>query len=223
MRCDGASQDLGENFKKFEYNIIGVVIMHVYIIFAHPSEVSFSREVLRAFTEGLREAGHTYEIGDLYKMGFKSEMDSEQHYREVGFDPDAPLPKDVVREQEKVDRADVLAFIYPIWWSDCPAKLKGWFDRVWTYGYAYYYDKDGKRQTRIAVKKAVVICSAGHTLDYLEEVGIAESMRRIMLYDRLIGVGVKEAEMEVLGGMMPGDDSFKDENLKKAYNLGRSL
>jgi len=44
-----------------------------------------------------------------------------------------------------------------------------------------------------------------------------------MLYDRLIGVGVKEAEMEVLGGMMPGDDSFKDENLKKAYNLGRSL
>jgi len=159
----------------------------------------FSKEVLRAFTEGLREAGHTYEVGDLYKMGFKSKMDSEQHYREVGLDPDAPLPKDVIREQEKVDRADVLAFIYPVWWSDCPAKLKGWFDRVWTYGYAYYYNKNGERQTRIAVKKAVVICSAGHTLDYLEEVGIAESMRRIMLYDRLIGVGVKEAKMEFLG------------------------
>jgi len=90
-------------------------------------------------------------------------------------------------------------------------------------GYAYYYDKDGERQSRIDVKKAVVICSAGHTSNHLEEVGIAESMRRIMLYDRLIGVGVKEAEMEILGGMMPGDNSFRDENLKKAYDLGRSL
>jgi len=57
----------------------------------------------------------------------------------------------------------------------------------------------------------------------LKKLVFAESMCRIMLYDRLIGVGVKEVEMEVLGGMMPGDDSFKDENLKKAYNFGRSL
>ncbi len=197
--------------------------MHVYILFAHPSKMSFSREVLHAFTRGLRKVGHTFEIGDLYKMGFKSEMDSEQYHRETGLDPDAPLPNDVVKEQEKIDRADVLAFIYPVWWSDCPAKLKGWFDRVLTYGYAYYYDKDGQRQTKIAIKKAVVICSAGHTADHLEKIGIAESMRRIMLDDRLVGIGVKEAIMEILGGMMPQDDSFRKENLKKAYNLGKNL
>jgi len=197
--------------------------MHVYILFAHPSKVSFNKEVLDAFTRGLQEAGHTYEIGDLYEMGFNSEMDSEQYHRETGLDPNIPVPNDVVKEQEKIDRADALAFIYPVWWSDCPAKLKGWFDRVLTYGYAYFYDEDKQRQTRIAIKKAVVICSAGHTAEYLEEIGIAESMRRIMLNDRLLGIGVKEAVMEILGGMMPKDDSFKEENLKKAYSLGRSL
>jgi len=36
-------------------------------------------------------------------------------------------------------------------------------------------------------------------LDYLEEVGIVESMHRTM-YDRLIGVGVKEAKMGIFGG-----------------------
>jgi NAD(P)H dehydrogenase (quinone) len=53
-----------------------------------------------------------------------------------------------------------LVFIYPVWWSDCPAKLKGWFDRVLTYGYAYFYDENEERHTKIDINKAIVICSA---------------------------------------------------------------
>jgi NAD(P)H dehydrogenase (quinone) len=197
--------------------------MHAYIVFAHPSEDSFNREVLDTFTKGLRDAGHTYEIGDLYRMDFESDMDLEQYHREVGLDPAASLPDDVRVEQEKIDRANALVFIYPVWWSDCPAKLKGWFDRVLTYGYAYFYDENEERYTEIEIKKAIVICSAGHTLEHLKKIGIAESMKRIMLNDRLLGVGVKEARMEILGGMMPKDDTYRQENLVKAYNLGRNL
>jgi len=197
--------------------------MHVYILFTHPSKKSFSYSVLEQFTRGLRDAKHSYEIGDLYEMGFKSEMDGQQYHREVGLDPDVPVPVDVKAEQEKINRADALAFIYPLWWSDCPAKLKGWFDRVLTYGYAYFYDDNQQRFSQIEISKAIVISSAGHTAEHLEETGIAESMRRIMLTDRLLGVGVKEAEMAILGGMMPNDDSSKESNLKRAYQLGRNL
>ena len=197
--------------------------MHVYIVFAHPSEDSFNSEVLDAFANGLRDGGHTYEIGDLYRMDFKAEMDLEQYQREVGLDPDVPVPADVKAEQEKINRADALVFIYPVWWSDCPAKLKGWFDRVLTYGYAYFYDQNEERYTQIQIKKALVLCSAGHSLAHLEKIGIAESMKRIMLDDRLLGVGVKEAQMEILGGMMPKDDRYRQENLEKAYHLGRNL
>ena len=197
--------------------------MHLYVVFAHPSKGSFSYAVLQAFARGLREAGHTFEMGDLYEMGFESELDEGQYFRELGLDPDAPVPDDVKAEQDKIDRADALAFVYPVWWSDCPAKLKGWFDRVLTYGYAYFYDADEQRSSRIAIEKAVVLCSAGHPIEHLEEIGIAESMRRIMLNDRLLGVGVKAAEMEILGGMMPGDDSCRQGNLDRAYSLGRSF
>jgi NAD(P)H dehydrogenase (quinone) len=48
-------------------------------------------------------------------------------------------------------------------------------------------------------------------------------MRRIMLGDRLTGVGVKEASLHILGGMMPGDDTFRQTNLDKAYAIGREL
>jgi NAD(P)H dehydrogenase (quinone) len=197
--------------------------MHVYILFAHPSENSFNREVLEMFSKGLGEADHSYEIGDLYRMEFETDLDLAQYEREVGLDPAAPVPADVRAEQEKINRADALAFIYPVWWSDCPARLKGWFDRVWTYGYAYFYDDNEERFTQIEIQKAVVICSAGHPKEHLEETGVAESMRRIMLDDRLLGVGVREARMEILGGMMPKDDTFRQENLEKAYALGRNL
>jgi len=75
--------------------------MHVYIIFAHPSRKSFSYEVLNSFLQGLKEAGHTFEIGDLYRMQFNCEMDAQQYDREVGLNPSAPVPNDVKLEQEK--------------------------------------------------------------------------------------------------------------------------
>ena len=41
-------------------------------------------------------------------------------------------------------------------------------------------------------------------------------MRQIMINDRLLGIGVKEARMEILGGMMPQDDTCRHPTLKKS-------
>ena len=122
-----------------------------------------------------------------------------------------------------IGKADALAFVYPVWWSDCPAKLKGWFDRVLAYGYAYFYEDGDHRASQIAIDKALALCPAGHTVEHLEETGIAQSMRCIMLQDRLSGVGVKEAKMEILGGMVPGSDAIRQRNLERAYQLGREF
>jgi NAD(P)H dehydrogenase (quinone) len=197
--------------------------MHVYIVYAHPAKRSFTREVLEAFQRGLTDSGHTFETGELYAIDFRTDMDEAEYMREVSGFPDAPVPADVAEEHRKIERADGLAFIYPLWWSECPAKLKGWFDRVWSYGYAYFYDESEQRHTHIDIDKAIVICPAGHTAEHLEDTGIAESMRRIMLNDRLLGVGVKEVSLHILGGMMPGDDTFRQANLNKAYELGKLL
>jgi NAD(P)H dehydrogenase (quinone) len=197
--------------------------MHVFIVYAHPSRESFTWRVLRSFIEGLEEAGHSYDLSDLYEMGFEPDMDLDQYERETGGDPDAAVPDDVAAEQDKIGRADALVFIYPVWWSDCPAKLKGWFDRVLTYGYAYTYDDGEHTVSKIKVKKALVICPAGHPTEHLEEIGIAGSMRHIMLEDRLLGVGIEEASMEILGGQALGEESIRKKNLEAAFRLGKEL
>ena len=197
--------------------------MRIYIVFAHPSKRSFTYEVLEEFTRGLQDAGHTFEIGDLYEMDFVTDMDLDQYARESSLDIGTPVPEDVKREQDRIDRADALVFVYPLWWSDCPAKLKGWFDRVWAYGYAYFYEDGVHVISKIEIERALVLCPAGHTVDHLEETGIAESMRRIMLNDRLLGVGVKEAKMEILGGMVEHDEAVHKRNLERAYQLGKTF
>jgi NAD(P)H dehydrogenase (quinone) len=197
--------------------------MHVYIVFAHPSQNSFTYCVLQAFTTGLREAGHMFEIGDLYAMGFQTDMDLAQYERETSFDPSLPVPADVELEQRKINQADGLAFIYPVWWSDCPAKLKGWFDRVWTLGYAYSYENGEHAASSIKATRALVICTAGHPVEHLEEIGVAPSMRCIMLNDRLHGVGISDVKMEILGGMVNHDPAQREKNLCQAYKLGRTF
>jgi NAD(P)H dehydrogenase (quinone) len=200
--------------------------MHVCVVYAHPSDDSFTAKVLRAFLEGLKAGGHTAEVRDLYGMDFTTDLDRRQYYREMGSDPQEPVPWDVEREQQKLDRAQGLAFIYPVWWADCPAKLKGWFDRVFTQGYAYFRGDpkpDPAKGRTLNIEKAIVLCPAGQTLDHLEEQGTAQSMRCIMLNDRLGGSGIKEASMEILAGTHGDDGTVKSMHLTRAHELGRNF
>jgi NAD(P)H dehydrogenase (quinone) len=54
-------------------------------------------------------------------------------------------PKDVLEQQQKVARAEALVFISPVWFVGFPAILKGWFDRVFTLGFAFGLSAAGWR------------------------------------------------------------------------------
>ncbi len=195
--------------------------MHVYVVITHPAEESFTRQVFREFTRGLKDAGHTFEVGDLYATGFRAIMNPDEYRREVGK-AETSVTLEVRFEQEKISRADALALLYPLWWGDVPARLKGWFDRVFTVGFAYRFE-GGKFQGLLKLKKALAIVSAGDTVENLESGGLAAAMRRVMLDNRLRGCGVAEAELVILGGMEGGDEANRRRNVEEAYNLGKAF
>ncbi len=127
-------------------------------------------------------------------------------------------------EHTKIEKADGLVFIFPLWWSDGPAKLKGWFDRVCVCGYTYVYENEIYAISGLEIDRALVLCTAGHTLEYLEETGILESMRCIYLSDRLRpDIGVAQVNMVVLGGMAEGGESVRQKNFAQAYQLGKEF
>jgi len=71
------------------------------------------------------------------------------------------------------------------------------------------------------IKKGLVICTAGHPNDFLDETGISESMRNIMIDDRL-GIRFDKNEMVILGGTL-NIDKVKKNYLKRAYEIGKNI
>jgi len=193
--------------------------MKILLIYTHPSKGSFTYQVLQQFSKGLVEAGHQIELSDLYQIDFKTDMSEAEYFREGFSNTNLPIPKDIQIEHGKLRRADAVCFLYPIWWSDCPAKLKGWFDRVNTVGYAYSKTEEPKEMKTI--DKALVICMAGHPNELLEKNGIAESMRKVMLNDRL-GNRFNQKKMIILGGTLRGD-AIKEAHLQEAFSIGKNF
>ena len=171
--------------------------MNILIVYAHPSKKSYTFHVLEKLKSVLANENWNVEISDLYASNFISDM-SEAEYEREGFAKiQLPIPADVLEEQEKIEKAGCIIFLYPIWWSDCPAKLKGCFDRVYSVGYAYGQNETSRKMKTIPY--GLVICTAGHPNVFLHEIEIAQSMEKIMLEDRL-GKRFTNKEMIILGG-----------------------
>lgn len=173
--------------------------MNILIVYSHPSENSYTFQVFQQLIKVLENLNCEVEISDLYAMNFESDMTAQEYEREGFARTELPLPNDIIEEHKKIEKADCLIFLYPVWWSDCPAKLKGWFDRVYSVGYAYGQNEHTTKMKTI--KHGVVICTAGHPNEFLNEIGIAQSMQMVMLNDRL-GKRFEQKDMLILGGTL---------------------
>lgn len=193
--------------------------MKAFIVYCHPSDDSFTRNVRDTFVKGLVDAGHEYEISDLYKMNFKTDMSEKEYLRDANYRTEPELANDVLAEQRKINSADAIVFIYPVFWTEAPAKLVGWFDRVWSHGFAY------GTKTMKMLNKALFLVTAGNTLQRLEQFGLLNAMKKVMLGDRLFN-RVKHSDFVVFDGMskkLPSREANWDKNLATAYEKGKTL
>ena len=111
----------------------------IAIIFAHPSHDSFNYSILRAVTDKFNAEGHEYKVIDLYSDGFDPVMNAGDltHYGAGGTESDL-----ISMYQDILSKSTAVFFIFPIWWGEAPAILKGFFDKVMQPGFAYHIGAD---------------------------------------------------------------------------------
>ncbi|HUO76603.1 MAG TPA: NAD(P)H-dependent oxidoreductase [Thermodesulfovibrionales bacterium] len=148
--------------------------MNYLIIYAHPNPGSFNHAIMEAVTEELRHHGRGVKIRDLYQMEFNSILKSEDFANMQR----GSVARDVKEEQELIRSAEVMIFVYPLWWAGMPAMLKGYIDRVLTEGFAYRISDEGIAGL-LAGKKVFLFTTMGASMGDYEESGFFKSMGQI--------------------------------------------
>ncbi|MBE6485268.1 MAG: hypothetical protein E7Z85_00305 [Methanosphaera stadtmanae] len=193
----------------------------VHIIYCHPSKKSITYKIKEAYIKGLIEKRINYTITDLYELDFNTDISEEEYLRENN-NMDYPLSEDIIQEQEKINDANILTFIFPLFWMDAPSKLVGYFSRVFTKGFKYDYD-EGTNATMNIMDETNFLISAGSSYETLKDDGKVEALETIFVKDRMAGktkrtnlyfftetTFLKEKELNKL-----------QNHIKKAKNIGK--
>jgi|AKZA01.1.fsa_nt_gi Putative NADPH-quinone reductase (modulator of drug activity B) len=183
--------------------------MKSLVVFAHPGgkEFGHNHTILSEVIVELEKKGHEVIVRDLYKMNFKAILDDKDY----SMFNQGKIPEDIALEQKYITESDNIIVIAPIWWTSLPAILKGYFDRVFAYGFAYSIDDTGNMVRLLSNKKGLFINTYGHSESYYQELGMLEAFRKTM------DVGIFEyTGIEVVDHLMYGfAKSGNDQNGKK--------
>lgn len=135
--------------------------MKVLVLYAHPVETSFQAALHRATVEALREGGHSVDDCDLYAEGFNPLLTRQERltYHDTAINR-RPV-EDYVR---RVQTAEALVLVFPVWNFGYPAILKGFFDRVFLPGVSFDLKEDGSVTGLLThIRKVAAVTTYGGT------------------------------------------------------------
>ncbi|HCB55455.1 TPA: NADPH dehydrogenase [Candidatus Uhrbacteria bacterium] len=125
------------------------------IIYAHPNHLGHCGFILNQVERQLTDKGIGYEILDLYAMNYDPILHQNEHYTSGNH----VISSENQQLQEKIKQTDQFIFIYPSWWNNMPAILKGFIDRVFTNHFAFEYR--GRFPVGLLKGKATIFTSTG--------------------------------------------------------------
>ncbi|WP_129784859.1 NAD(P)H-dependent oxidoreductase [Promicromonospora panici] len=205
--------------------------MHALVVTAHPNPRSLTAELSRVAGSALAASGHTVETSDLYAMGWDPAVRLEDYgdtadagesvslRSRQAYDAGALAPE-ILAEQEKVRRADLLVLLFPMWWHGMPAMLKGWFDRVYVNGFAFgLQDESGLPRKYgdggLAGRRALAVVVAGDRGTSFAPRGLNGDLEELFfpfLHGTAWYAGMQPLRPHLVSGVdRPGWDRFDEE------------
>ena len=139
-------------------------------------------------------------------------------------------PKDVLAQQEKVAAAEGLAFIAPIIWMNFPAILRGWVERVFTYGFVYTMTREGwlqgdlsGRQPLLQHKKALIMTPTFFRESDYRDSGCGAAIERLVDDFGFRYPGIEQVEHVYFYAVNAADEETRHAYLRQAYRLGHEF
>lgn len=188
--------------------------MKIAVVNTHPNPDSFTYSLREAIVGKLQEMGHQVQDRDLYTLQFNPVLSLEEYTATMTGE----FQEDVKVEQEYIEWADYLIFIYPLWWGTLPALLKGYIDRVFAYGFAYQMD-DGDVKKLLTGKKAILFTTMGNSDGHYREVQMYDAMNKTVDEGIFEYVGIEVLEHKYFASVTSVDDETRKQMLEEAKSI----
>lgn len=141
------------------------------IVYAHPNESSLNSHFKKTAHDTLLQNGNEVIVRDLNQIGFNPVLTIE----DMAGQRKGTVSPDILEEQQHITWADSVTFIYPIWWTGMPAIMKGYIDRVFSYGFAYCYEQ-GVQKGLLGDKSVFIINTHGKSKTEYGEMGMDKAL-----------------------------------------------
>ena len=102
----------------------------ILVISAHPSKGSFNTQIAQELTRAMQKEGFSVHLLSLIELDFDPILRS-------GFSGKQELEPDLLEARRLFESAVHIVWVYPTWWGQWPALLKGFIDRVFLPGWAF--------------------------------------------------------------------------------------
>ena len=191
--------------------------MKALIIYANYKELSFTGAIRDELADTFHKNGHEVVIRDLYEIKFNpvlSKKDLESIENEI-------FPIDIMDEQKFIQWADLICFVYPIWWSGMPAILKGYIERVLVMGYAFEFVGD-KAIPKLNNKKVAIFNSTGSKMVYKNDE--ERHALKVITHDCIFGFcGMQVVEHKYFSSINKASEEEKESVFAEVRQIASTL
>jgi len=191
----------------------GSIIMKTTIIVSNPSENSFSKSIMDKAVDGLNKKQKSYEVIDLYKDKFNPVMSDKEVklYTQGKSDDDL-----VIKYQDILKQSDELILIFPIWWNNVPAILKGFFDKVFIQEFAFTEENNRPKGLLNNIRSGLCITTSESDTDYIKN-ELGNPIEETIIKATLNVAGMNNVKW-INNNLASDNEKDKDEFLKNIEN-----
>lgn len=185
----------------------------ILIIQGHPDKESYCAALAEAYKKGAIATGAEVKEIVVRDLKFNSNL-------QFGYRQRTELEPDLVESREKIQWAEHLVWVYPVWWGSLPAILKGFIDRVFLPGFAFRKRPDSLWWDKLLTGKTARIISTLDQPAWYYWLVYRRPSHNAMKKLTLEFCGIKPVKTTTIGPIRMSKDTYRRNWIKKIGLLG---
>lgn len=185
----------------------------ILIINGHPNLSSFNFAIAESYLKGAIASGAEVDTITIAELKFNPNL-------EFGYQKRTELEPDLLESWQKIQKADHLVWIHPVWWGGLPAITKGFIDRLFLPGMAFQYRENSVWWDKLLKGKTAHIITTMDQPSWYYRLFYGRPSVNQLKKTTLEFCGVKPVKVTYVGIIKTAEASQREKWLQKIYNLG---